>query len=128
MFRQGACGWCCEVYKLSSNETRSAPVPRPSRPSRRRPPIWKSIRTVRRWRYAGDRRCSRPEPANIICGNGSDELLGLLCHVYLGAGDEAIITEHGFLVYKIQIMGAGAKPVTVKETDCTVNVDAISMR
>ncbi|MGV8939129.1 MAG: histidinol-phosphate transaminase [Allorhizobium sp.] len=63
--------------------------------------------------------------ANILCGNGSDELLGLLCHVYLGSGDEAIITEHGFLVYKIQIMGAGATVVTVKEKDCTVDVDAI---
>ncbi|TDK34559.1 histidinol-phosphate transaminase [Rhizobium deserti] len=63
--------------------------------------------------------------ANIMCGNGSDELLGLLCHVYLAPGDEAIITEHGFLVYKIQIMGAGATPVEVKEKDYTVDVDAI---
>lgn len=63
--------------------------------------------------------------ANIMCGNGSDELLGLICHVYLGPGDEAIITEHGFLVYKIQIMAAGATPVTVKERDCRVDVDAI---
>ncbi|MCM2396247.1 histidinol-phosphate transaminase [Rhizobium sp. S95] len=62
---------------------------------------------------------------NILCGNGSDELLGLLCHVYLGAGDEGIITEHGFLVYKIQIKAAGATPVVVKEKDCTVDVDAI---
>lgn len=67
----------------------------------------------------------RLNPANIMCGNGSDELLGLLCHVYLGHGDEAIITEHGFLVYKIQIMGAGATPVTVKETEARVDVDAI---
>ncbi len=63
--------------------------------------------------------------ANILCGNGSDELLGLLCHVYLAPGDEAIITQHGFLVYKIQIMGAGATPVEVKEQDCQVDVDAI---
>lgn len=63
--------------------------------------------------------------ANILCGNGSDELLSLLCHTYLGTGDEGIITEHGFLVYKIQIMAAGATPVTVKEKDCTVDVDAI---
>ena len=63
--------------------------------------------------------------ANIICGNGSDELLGLLCHVYLAPGDEAIITQHGFLVYKIQIMGAGATPVEVREDDCKVDVDAI---
>lgn len=64
-------------------------------------------------------------PANIMCGNGSDELLGLLCHTYLGPGDEGIITEHGFLVYKIQILAAGAVPVTVKEKDARVDVDAI---
>jgi histidinol-phosphate aminotransferase len=40
-------------------------------------------------------------------------------------GDEAIITEHGFLVYKIQIMGAGATPVTSRKNDATVDVDAI---
>ncbi|MCK3780416.1 histidinol-phosphate transaminase [Ensifer sesbaniae] len=64
-------------------------------------------------------------PANIMCGNGSDELLGLLCHTYLGSGDEGIITEHGFLVYKIQILASGATPVTVKEKDARVDVDAI---
>ncbi|MDE1992431.1 MAG: histidinol-phosphate transaminase [Rhizobiaceae bacterium] len=64
-------------------------------------------------------------PSNILCGNGSDELLALLCHIYLGAGDEGIVTEHGFLIYKIQIMAAGATPITVKEKDCTVDVDAI---
>lgn len=64
-------------------------------------------------------------PANIMCGNGSDELLGLLCHTYLGPGDEGIITEHGFLVYKIQILAAGATPITVKEKDARVDVDAI---
>ncbi|OLP53773.1 histidinol-phosphate transaminase [Rhizobium rhizosphaerae] len=62
---------------------------------------------------------------NILCGNGSDELLGLIAHAYLGPGDEAIITEHGFLVYPIQIRAAGAKPVTVKERDCQVDVEAI---
>ncbi|MBP1876537.1 histidinol-phosphate aminotransferase [Ensifer adhaerens] len=64
-------------------------------------------------------------PANILCGNGSDELLGLLCHTYLAPGDEGVITEHGFLVYKIQITAAGGIPVTVKERNATVDVDAI---
>ncbi len=63
--------------------------------------------------------------ANILCGNGSDELLTLLCQAYLGPGDEGIVTEHGFLIYKIQIMAAGATPVTVRETDCRADVDAI---
>ncbi len=64
-------------------------------------------------------------PANILCGNGSDELLTLLCQAYLSPGDEGIVTEHGFLVYRIQIMAAGATPVTVPETDCRADVDAI---
>ncbi len=63
--------------------------------------------------------------ANILCGNGSDELLGLLASAYLSAGDEGIFTEHGFLVYKIQIMAQGATPVVVKETNETASVDAI---
>ena len=55
-------------------------------------------------------------PANIVCSNGSDEILGLLAQTYLAPGDEAIFTEHGFLVYKIYIQAAGATPVVVKET------------
>jgi histidinol-phosphate aminotransferase len=64
-------------------------------------------------------------PANILCSNGSDELLGLLCQTYLGPGDEGIYTEHGFLVYKIQIMARGAAPVSVAERNETADVDAI---
>jgi len=64
-------------------------------------------------------------PANILCSNGSAELLGLLAHTYLEAGDEAIFTEHGFLVYRIQTLAAGGKPVVVKEKDLHADVDAI---
>ncbi|MGR6468247.1 histidinol-phosphate transaminase [Rhizobium sp. PAMB 3182] len=115
-----------KVYKLSSNET----------------PLGPSPKAIEAFRGAASHLELYPDgqatelrqaiasvhglnTANLICGNGSDELLGLLCHVYLGPGDEGIITEHGFLVYKIQIMGAGATPVVVKERDCAVDVDAI---
>jgi histidinol-phosphate aminotransferase len=64
-------------------------------------------------------------PDNIICGAGSDEILSMLAHAYLGAGDEAIYTEHGFLMYPIIIRAAGAKGIIAKETDCVANVDAI---
>ncbi|MHC1547840.1 histidinol-phosphate transaminase [Phyllobacterium sp. K27] len=62
---------------------------------------------------------------NILCGNGSDELLGLLCQTYLAPGDEAIYTEHGFMVYKIYIMAAGGTPVIAKEKNEQAEVDAI---
>jgi histidinol-phosphate aminotransferase len=64
-------------------------------------------------------------PANIVCSNGSDEVLGLLAQAYLSPGDEAIFTEHGFLVYKIYIQAAGAAPVSVKEVEERADVDAI---
>jgi histidinol-phosphate aminotransferase len=64
-------------------------------------------------------------PANIVCSNGSDEVIGLLAMTYLSPGDEGVFTEHGFLVYKIYIQAAGGVPVVAKETDETADVDAI---
>lgn len=68
------------------------------------------------------------DPARIVCGAGSDELLNLLAVAYLGTGDEAIYTEHGFLVYKIAIQARGATPVVAPETNRTADVDAILER
>ena len=65
------------------------------------------------------------DPNRIICGAGSDELLNLLAHAFLGPGDEAIHTRHGFLVYNIATLGAGAAPVVVAETNYTASVDSI---
>lgn len=61
----------------------------------------------------------------IICGNGSDEILAMLANVYLAPGDEAIFTEHAFLVYRIVTLAAGATPVMVPETDLKADVDAM---
>ena len=64
-------------------------------------------------------------PERIVCGAGSDDLLNLLARAYLADGDEAIHTTHGFLVYPIATLGAGAKPVVAPETNYTADVDAI---
>jgi histidinol-phosphate aminotransferase len=65
------------------------------------------------------------DPARIVCGAGSDDLLNLLARAYLQDGDEAIHTTHGFLVYPIATLGAGATPVVAPEKDFTADVDAI---
>ncbi len=62
---------------------------------------------------------------NIICGNGSDDLLSMLANAYLAPGDEAIHTEHGFLYYPIVIGAAGANAVVAKEKGCRADIDAI---
>ncbi|MFD1697584.1 histidinol-phosphate transaminase [Roseibium aestuarii] len=64
----------------------------------------------------------------ILCGAGSDEVLSLIAYAYLGEGDEAIYTEHGFLVYDIAIKAAGATPVIAPEKNLTTDVDAILER
>lgn len=64
----------------------------------------------------------------IVCGAGSDEILTMLAHAYLGPGDEAIYTEHGFLVYRIAILANGATPVVAPERDLKTDVDAILAR
>jgi histidinol-phosphate aminotransferase len=65
------------------------------------------------------------DPALIICGAGSDEILTFLCQTYAGVGDEVIHTEHGFAMYRISALAAGATPVEVAERDRTVDVDLI---
>jgi len=117
------------VIKLSSNET----------------PLGPSPHAVEAFREAAARLDRYPDgsytalrealgaayglnPAHIVCGNGSDELFHVLAQAYLGPGDEAIYTEHGFLVYRIAILAAGAEPVIAAERDLTANVDEILER
>jgi len=64
-------------------------------------------------------------PDRIVCGAGSDEILNLIAQAYIGPGDEAVYSRHGFLVYPIATQAAGGVPVVAEETDNTCDVDAI---
>src|SRR5215207_3662824 len=123
--KSGAPG-VAKVHKLSSNETLLGPSPRAIEAVRRAAGELESypdgtaaaLREAIAAKYGLD-------PARIVCGSGSDELLSLLTHAYVGPGDEGVFTEHGFLVYRIAILAAGGKPVVVPETNYTADVDAI---
>ena len=65
------------------------------------------------------------DPARIICGVGSDEIITFLCQAYAGPKDEVVFTEHGFLMYRISALAVGATPVEVPERERTTDVDAI---
>jgi histidinol-phosphate aminotransferase len=65
------------------------------------------------------------DPARLLCGAGSDDLLNLLAHAYLRDGDEVIYSAHGFLMYPIYALGHGAKPIPVPEKNYTTDIDAI---
>jgi histidinol-phosphate aminotransferase len=118
-----------KIFKLSSNET----------------PLGPSPRAIAAYKAAADHLEDYPDgsaidlreaighafgldPDRIVCGAGSDDLLHLLAYAYLVDGDEAIHTTHGFLIYPIVTLSAGAKPVVAPETDFTADVDAILAR
>jgi histidinol-phosphate aminotransferase len=93
------------VIKLSSNETPFGPSPRAIEA------YLKEAQTLSRYPDGTARPLREAiaklyglDPARIVCGAGSDELLSLLATAYLGPGDEAIYSRHGFLVYRIVIL------------------------
>ncbi|WP_246731633.1 histidinol-phosphate transaminase [Methylocapsa sp. S129] len=123
--KSGASG-VAKVHKLSSNETPLGPSPLAIE-------AFRSVAdhlalypdgSASRLREAIARRYGL-DAAQIICGNGSDDILALLAHAYLQPGDEGLYTQHGFLEYPIVIRSAGAAPVAAAETDLTADVDQL---
>ena len=53
------------------------------------------------------------DASRVICGVGSDEIITFLCQAYAGPKDEVVFTEHGFLMYRISALAAGATPIEV---------------
>ncbi|MDR3465746.1 MAG: histidinol-phosphate transaminase [Xanthobacteraceae bacterium] len=114
------------VFKLSANETPLGPSPRAIAAYKAAAAHLEDYPegTSRVLREAIGRKFGL-DPDRIVCGAGSDEILNFLAHVYLGPGDEAIHTTHGFLVYPIATMGHGATNVVAAENNLVADVDAI---
>jgi histidinol-phosphate aminotransferase len=65
------------------------------------------------------------DPERLVIGNGSDELIELLCHCFAGHGDEVVYTQYGFVMYPTSARAAGATPVAAPDDGYTASVDAI---
>ncbi len=115
-----------KLHKLSSNETPLGPSPAALEAYRA------AAESLERYPDGGATALRAAigstyglNPDRIVCGAGSDEVLHLIANAYIGPGDEAIYTEHGFLVYPIAIRSFGGTPVIAPEKGLTANVDAI---
>ncbi len=114
------------VHKLSSNET----------------PLGASRKAIEAFKAAAEKLELYPDgahtqlreaiarrygldPARIVCGAGSDELISFLCNAYLGPGDEAVQSQYGFLMYAISTLAAGGRMVSAPERDFLADVDAL---
>ncbi|HSG33154.1 MAG TPA: histidinol-phosphate transaminase [Sphingomonadaceae bacterium] len=65
------------------------------------------------------------DPARIVCGTGSDELLNLAALAYAGHGDEVLYVRYGFSVYDIAAKRCGATPIEAPDCDYGTDVDAL---
>jgi len=118
-----------KLHKLSSNET----------------PLGPSPAAVAAYHSVADRLADYPDgsaralrdaiaavyglnPERVVCGAGSDEILNLIAHAYIGPGDEALHCQYGFLVYAIVIRAAGGAAVVAPEIGFTADVDRILER
>ena len=61
----------------------------------------------------------------IICGSGSDEVIQMICQLFLKSGDEVIVPQYSFLMYRIYASIVGAKVVFSKEKNFRVSVENI---
>jgi histidinol-phosphate aminotransferase len=65
------------------------------------------------------------DPARIVCGTGSDELLNLAAQAFAGPGDEGLFPRFSFAVYDIAARRCGATPVESADADYAADVDAL---
>ena len=100
------------LVKMSSNETPLGTSPYAIEAYRRSSELLHrypdgaaiELRTAIGGRYGLD-------PEQIVCGNGSDDLLYLIATAYAGPGDEVLFTKHAFAMYQIAAQSVGAIPV-----------------
>ncbi len=61
----------------------------------------------------------------IICGSGSDEIIQLICQLFLNKKDEVVLPEYSFLMYRIYSKIVGAKVIFAKENKFKVSIKEI---
>ena len=123
----GGLGWRA-VIKLSSNEAALGPSPKAIAAYEA------AAKTIVRYPPGGSLELKAAlaevhgiDPARIICGNGSDEIIGFSVPAPMPEpGDEVLYTRHGFAMYPIYARSVGATPVAVPEVKFDrADVDAI---
>ena len=61
----------------------------------------------------------------IILGSGSDQIFELVCKLFLNKGDEVVVPEYSFIIYRIYSRMFGAKVRYAKEENFTPSVESI---
>lgn len=106
------------IIKLASNENPWGPSPRAVEAAKRALESGELYpdggcfelrqKLAEKWQLSADQ---------FVVGNGSNEIIELLGHVFVGAGDEVVMGAPAFVVYKLVTLLFGAKAVEVPLVD-----------
>jgi len=114
------------MVNLSSNESALGPSPRAAEAARQ------ALQTIERYPEDGPTLLAAAiaqtfglDPSRIVCGHGSDELLGRLARAYLNPGDELIHSVHGYLKFPNYAHAMGAIPIAAPDLNFRASVDGI---
>lgn len=114
------------VYKLSSNESALGPSPmavaalKESAAMAHRYPDGSAAGLRQRLAEVHGL-----DPALLLVGSGSDELLSLMVRCYTMPGDEVLMTRHGFSYYPLAARAEGCTPVMAEERELVADTDAL---
>ena len=125
-------GIACAV-KLASNENPRGPSPKAQAV------LSEAAQTLNRYPDGGGHRLRRAlaerwkvTPDHVILGNGSDEIIGLLVRAFLSPGDEAVMADQTFPIYRMEVRAAHGAAVEVPlkdwRHDLPAMADAITAR
>jgi histidinol-phosphate aminotransferase len=106
------------VVKLASNENPIGPSPKAVAA------LSEATTTLNRYPDGGAYRLRaaladrwKVDPDQLILGNGSDEILGLLARAFLAPGDEAVMADETFVIYKMEVTAAHGISIEVPLKD-----------
>jgi len=114
------------IVKLASNENALGPSPRAIDAMRR------AAFEMHRYPDGGAFHLKRAlaarlgvDPSQVLPGNGSNELIELMAHVFLGPGTGIVMADHAFVVYRLVAAAFQAEVVSVPMRELVHDLDAM---
>lgn len=116
-----------QAVKLASNENPLGPSPKALAV------LGEASKTLHRYPDGGAHRLRgalaerwKVSPDQVVLGNGSDEIIGLLVRAFLSPGDEAVMADQTFVVYKLEVTASHGVPVAVPLKDWRHDLPAMA--
>jgi histidinol-phosphate aminotransferase len=116
-----------KAVKLASNENPLGPSPKALAV------LADAARSLHRYPDGGAHRLRgalaqrwKVSPDQVVLGNGSDEIISLLVRAFLAPGDEAVMADQTFVVYKLEVTAAHGVSVRVPLKDWRHDLPAMA--